>query len=158
MSTSKRYSGFTLLEILVTVSIISILAGIITVNLSSARKIARDARRKEDIQQIQTALELYYNDHRRYPTILKEVTANNSNYLTTLPIDPSGYSYIYSSGGSSGALACDQWYTVQYTLENVNDPVFNQLKQITDCAGESHPVDLASDKLKGFVTVGVSSP
>jgi prepilin-type N-terminal cleavage/methylation domain-containing protein len=54
-------SGFTLLELLVVISIIVIL---ITLGLSSfatAQKKGRDAKRKSDIKEIQTALEQYYS-------------------------------------------------------------------------------------------------
>ncbi|MFH0951473.1 MAG: prepilin-type N-terminal cleavage/methylation domain-containing protein [bacterium] len=60
--------GFTLVELLVVIVIIGILATLATVALGSARLKARDARRISDIKQIQTALELYYNDMQRYPT------------------------------------------------------------------------------------------
>ncbi len=49
--------GFTLFELLVVVSIIGILIGFGTVAFSSAQKRARDARRQEDMTEVQAGLE-----------------------------------------------------------------------------------------------------
>ncbi|MFZ3011486.1 MAG: type II secretion system protein [Minisyncoccia bacterium] len=57
-----RTKGFTLIELLVVVAIISLLSSVVFASLNSAREKARDARRKVDLKQIQTALELYYNE------------------------------------------------------------------------------------------------
>ncbi len=63
----KNYRGFTLIELLVVIAIIGILASVILASLNSARSRARDAKRISDMQQIETALELYYNNHGDYP-------------------------------------------------------------------------------------------
>ena len=59
--------GFTLIELLIVISIIAILTGTIGGNYMTSRSRARDADRKTALQQMQKALELYYNDHNRYP-------------------------------------------------------------------------------------------
>ncbi len=70
----KNKKGFTLIELLVVIAIIGLLATLSIVALNNARSRARDARRVADIRQIQTALELYYNDFNYYP---------NTNKITT---------------------------------------------------------------------------
>ena len=65
---NKQKKGFTLIELLVVIAIIGILATLAVVALQQARKSARDAKRIADVRQIQTALELYFNDHQRYPS------------------------------------------------------------------------------------------
>jgi prepilin-type N-terminal cleavage/methylation domain-containing protein len=67
MQKLRKYAGFTLIELLVVIAIIGILAAVVLVSLNSARLKSRDARRVSDIHQLQTALELYYNDCGGYP-------------------------------------------------------------------------------------------
>jgi len=60
--------AFTLIELLVVIAIIGILATVSIISLSNARAKSRDAKRVGDMKQIQTALELFFNDKNRYPT------------------------------------------------------------------------------------------
>ncbi len=64
----KNKKGFTLIELLVVIAIIGLLSTLAVVTLSSARQKARDARRKSDLKQISTAMELYYSENESYPT------------------------------------------------------------------------------------------
>lgn len=52
-------SAFTLIELLVVISIIGILAAMITVSFTASQRQARDAQRKSDLIQYRTALESY---------------------------------------------------------------------------------------------------
>ena len=61
--TAKKLKGFTLIELLVVIAIIGILASVVIVSLSSARKKGRDAQRIRDIQEIHKAIELYISDN-----------------------------------------------------------------------------------------------
>ncbi len=65
-NTKKR--GFTLIELLVVIAIIGILATLAVVALQQARSRARDSKRMADMKQVQTALELFFNENGRYPT------------------------------------------------------------------------------------------
>jgi prepilin-type N-terminal cleavage/methylation domain-containing protein len=67
MKTSIRIKGFTLIEMLVVISIIGILATLLLANFNSARGRARDAQRISDMKNMQTALRMYYNDMEVYP-------------------------------------------------------------------------------------------
>ncbi len=60
-------AGFTLVELLVVISIIGVLSSIAVVSLNDARTKARDALRKGDMAQMRTALNLYYDDNIKYP-------------------------------------------------------------------------------------------
>lgn len=59
--------GFTIIELLVVVAILGILASIILATTGPMRAKARDARRVSDLEQIFTALTLYYDDHGKLP-------------------------------------------------------------------------------------------
>ena len=68
MQSNIHTTGFTLIELLMVIAIIGTLSSIVLASLNTARMNARDARRLSDINQIQTALELYYDDNNEtYP-------------------------------------------------------------------------------------------
>jgi type II secretion system protein G len=116
MHRNKNVRGFTLIELLVVIAIIGLLASIVLIALNSARQKSRDAKRIGDLRQIQTALELYYNDNGGYPPgicdsvyTISQPTAYLcwqtflSGYIPTIPVDPlnsaaSGYYYSYGGG------------------------------------------------------------
>lgn len=62
----KNRRGFTLIELLVVIAIIGILSTVAMTSLNGARKKARDARRKSDLEQIVLAIEQYYLEHGTY--------------------------------------------------------------------------------------------
>ncbi len=132
----KLSSGFTLMELLVVMAILGIL---ITVGLTSYKSVqmkSRDARRKSDMRQIASALELYFNDKGRYPaddnagnimgcstgdnqlctwgSVMKD--ASNTVYMVVLPDDPVGtYNYYYDAFGAG------KGYQLYSRLENTQD-------------------------------------
>lgn len=67
MSSSTAPKGFTLVEMLIVLSIISLLASVLLASLTTAKRSSRDAQRISELASIQTALELYYADNQRYP-------------------------------------------------------------------------------------------
>ncbi len=119
MQTNRRNSGFTLIEVMVVVVILGILASIIIPKIMDKPDQARVVKAKQDIQAIQSALEIYRLDNYVYPTTDQGldalVTKPSSNpppphwsqYLQRLPIDPWGHPYIYLNPGSHGTV--DIW-------------------------------------------------
>lgn len=67
-STVDSKKGFTLIELMVAITILAIIAGIGLTTYASAQIYARDAKRKEDLSSIQIALDLYYQTNGHYPT------------------------------------------------------------------------------------------
>jgi prepilin-type N-terminal cleavage/methylation domain-containing protein len=63
----KLFRGFTLIEILVVVTIIGILSVLVIVNTQDTRAKARNAKRKADLHSISSGLETYYADNNGYP-------------------------------------------------------------------------------------------
>ena len=94
-----RPAGFTLFELLITISIIGILTAIATISFSSAQKKGRDARRMQDMKSIQTAAEQYYSLVGSYPSPNDVgfsgalVGTGSTGMLQTWPIDPKGVGY-----------------------------------------------------------------
>lgn len=120
MNTKK---SFTLIELLVVIVILGILASLLAGNFFTSLKKGRDARRKADLEQIQRALEIYYEDKRAYPTQAPgagfvfggEFSDQNNGkvYMKRVSSDPIGqFSYKYESD-SSGI-----YYKLYACLEN----------------------------------------
>ncbi|MBS3903261.1 MAG: type II secretion system protein [Anaplasmataceae bacterium] len=108
--------GFTLIEILIVVAIISILAGIVLVGLRPATDQARDVRRAAELKQLQTALQIYYTRWGGFPAVLGDLVTGGA--ATNVPVDPSGAPYGYSpSGTGSGTPAVYPSYLLGADLE-----------------------------------------
>jgi len=92
----KPKKAFTLIELLVVIAIIGILATVSIISLTNARAKSRDAKRAGDMKQIQTALELFFNDNNRYPTVTEWATGQiyststtgTSTYMQIIPSAP----------------------------------------------------------------------
>ncbi len=108
--------AFTLIELLVVIIILGVLAALITGNFFTSLKKGRDAKRKADLEQIQRALEMYYEDKRIYP-LTGELTFGTSLtdpvsgkvYMQNLPNDPvsgKAYQYLSADGSDYKAFAC----------------------------------------------------
>lgn len=63
----NKKNGFSLIELLVTISIIAVLSAVLVANFMGARERARDAQKIQDLNAIKSALRMYYNDHQAYP-------------------------------------------------------------------------------------------
>lgn len=118
-------AGFTLIELLVVVGIIGLISTLAFVNLSSSGAKGRDAKRKSDIKNLQTALELYYDDHQQYPaaptnTRVSSMISGETDiqpYISPIPADPvnigsAGYRYNISNVNGR------QSYTMLIRMEN----------------------------------------
>jgi len=109
--------SFTLIEILVVVTIIGLLTLTAVVTYSVFLKQSRDAKRKTDLEQIRASLEMYRSNNDTYPvgsvyaTTLSVLTTPVT-YIQSLPTDPksSSYSYYYTGSASD--------YTIAAYLEN----------------------------------------
>lgn len=105
----RRGQGFTLIELIVVITILGILAVVIMTVLDPVTqfKKGRDSQRRNILKQMQTVLEQYYNDNGSYPTTTgayyssdpSDTYSNNSGnwipgvvpkYTQSLPSDPIG--------------------------------------------------------------------
>ena len=141
---NNRKVGFTLVELLVVMSIISVLATVMLGAFRSSQFRSRDARRKSDLKQIANALEMFYSDYQRYPAQggSGEIAAcaydpalplnsgictwesgnkmedDQTVYFRTLPKDPSSTQYYYYRSLESDD---NQAYQLYARLENRED-------------------------------------
>ncbi len=148
MLNRNKNSGFTLIELLVVIAIIGLLASIILVSLSGARQRARIAKRLADMKQIQTALELYYNDNNAYPVQVNwtsqcgawgGVAANSvipglvPTYIASMPADPA---MIAASGGSQNCYLYrsdgTNYKFMDYELRDMNQADLNRYPSFID--------------------------
>jgi len=99
----KLRTGFTLVEIVVVVSIISILCGIVLASISQARQNSRDKERIADLANIKFALVLYREKNNTYPTGSDVIIGANpaTTFDTTMvPFIPNTLSDpLYGKGG-----------------------------------------------------------
>ncbi len=94
--------GFTLVELLVVSAILGalVVVAISVINPSLQLGKGKDARRQEDLGQIRSALDTYYNDKNAYPSSLTFGSSFSDGavvYMKTVPQDPDGsssYQYI----------------------------------------------------------------
>lgn len=110
---SNLNSAFTLIEMLVVISLIGILATLALVSFGASQKQARDTARRSDLKQYQTAVENYANlNNGIYPVYATATTIPSSGGLCTAlnigtcPLDvknvsPYLYKYISDTNGTN---------------------------------------------------------
>ncbi|MEN8253503.1 MAG: prepilin-type N-terminal cleavage/methylation domain-containing protein, partial [Patescibacteria group bacterium] len=80
----QKNKGFTLVELLVVVSIVGVLMVLGMTSYNTTLKKGRDATRRGDIKSMQTAFEQYYTNNRKYGDIEAMVESIQGG----LPSDP----------------------------------------------------------------------
>lgn len=83
----KNRWGFTLIELMIVITIIGILASIAVPNYRWGLIKAREAVLKEDLYHIRRALDQYFADNGKYPDSLDELTNPSKQYLYAIPAD-----------------------------------------------------------------------
>jgi len=107
--------GFTLIEIMIVVVILSILASLIIPRIMNRPDQARVVKAQQDMRALESALNMYRLDNYHYPTTNQGLQALVSMpagqpepanwqqaYLDKLPKDPWGQPYLYLMPGKHG--------------------------------------------------------
>ena len=126
----NRNIGFTIIELLIVVSIIGLLSSIVLVSVRNVVARARDAQRLSDVSQISRSLEIYYLENYNFPARTADACCDgwdqgpcdgneifidglvSSGTVGLVPVDPTslagtgcyGYNYYRYGAGSHG---CD---------------------------------------------------
>lgn len=92
MHSGKRQSeaGFTLLELIVVMTIIAILATLAVPSFVDAIRSAREAVLREDLHVMRSAIDSYTMDKQKAPQTLDDLVQNG--YLKSIPVDPMTHS------------------------------------------------------------------
>jgi prepilin-type N-terminal cleavage/methylation domain-containing protein len=124
--------GFSLVELLVVITIMAILSVVAYVALGGQTAKARNSRRMQDLGTIQSALEIYFvNNNNRYPAALSNLVT--AELMTSVPTDPSGtdvapISYAYAKSATSKkfqlAATLEEGESFKaYVVGNSSDPL-----------------------------------
>lgn len=125
-----KHTAFTLVELLITISIMSILTAVSVISYTGVQARSRDAQRSSDLASLKLALTTYYNAQVpvAYVSSASKITINGTNdvittalepnYIKNVPVDPRNSGnmlYKYQSFNS----AAD--FTLFGTFENKNN-------------------------------------
>lgn len=123
MKIFKSQSGFTFIEVLVVAVLIVVLTTIAMVSYRAISANTRDARRKQDADNIRVSLESYRQANGAYPLALAGAI-DTDEYLTEIPVDP-----LTGKDPTHPAYTYQRLSTLEYRLtvflENDNDPLIN---------------------------------
>lgn len=168
--TTRSTKGFTLIELIVVISILAILAGAMIPRVTNHLAETRDARRLSDVKGVQSAIEQFYVDKQRYPA----AKANSSyggwdvsndgdfipelvqyGYLPEPPRDPNNdtayyYSYYLYDKGTSGCISDGKFYVLGVKAFETSAFAAKN-KGYFKCSGRNWSTELA------FVTGGGAS-
>lgn len=111
----SKANGFTLIEVLITISLIGVVFGVILTSAASLQKKQNDSKRLSDLKILQSALQQYYADSNSYPLTLSAPGTQFINgikvYLNNIPGDPLGnanygYSPLTGAGADCSVIPC----------------------------------------------------
>ncbi len=169
MKIIKKSSGFTLLELIIVTAIIALMATAAMMVLDPFGQFnkARDSRIKSDLSQLQKALEAYYQDNGKYPSVSANcsynIAGNNGDgndciewgkswqpYMNVVPSDPTSlHKYVYY------APADRQSYYIYASLNRGADP---QACNGGNACSSLSVFGISATACGGTCNFGVSSP
>ncbi len=142
LKSKKKKTAFTIIEMLIVISIIGILSTLMVVAYSRTTKNANDTKRKSNIENVKGALSMYYSIKGSWPsdaalgnwtTLMTELSTNNG-LIDSISKDEPGETDVYQTCkcGTAGCdCSADSTYNVarlcnKCTLSDsacINDPV-----------------------------------
>lgn len=86
LTLNKMFKGFTLVELLVVLSILALLLTLAVPRYFNSIEKAKDATLKQDLNTLRESIDKYYGDNGKYPNTLDDLV--DRKYIRKLPIDP----------------------------------------------------------------------
>ena len=114
MRNRRTQSGFTLIELIIVMTIIAILATLVVPYFAAAIKHAREAVLREDLQTMRMAIDSYTMDKQKAPQSLDDLV--QEGYLKAIPEDPMTHSKDTWVTDTSDAM-----YSLDESEPGVND-------------------------------------
>lgn len=131
-ASTRNRGGFTLIELIVVISILAILAGALIPRVTNRMAHARDARRLADMRTIKNAIDQYYIDKGYFPDPRQNAvyggwdvsqdgdfipTLLSEGYLQSIPKDPINddtyqYRYYVYDKGTGGCASASKFYVL----------------------------------------------
>jgi len=107
--------GFTLIELMVALVILTILMGFAIPEVVNQINQSKLETQKNNLKEIKKALDQYYADRGRYPMTLKSLTETTHPYFSEVPIDP-------VTGSADWEVREKEPKTVWYKTSKMNYP------------------------------------
>ncbi|WP_395748781.1 type II secretion system major pseudopilin GspG [Prosthecobacter sp.] len=139
-SRTRASAAFTLIEIVITLTIIAILAGGSMMMYSSLIDTAKDSRVSSDMEKISLALQSYEGRALRVPTTeqglqalvdkptIEPVPDNYRPFMEELPKDPWGQPYKYRTPPQKSKKGYDLWTVGPDGADGTDDDIGNWKK------------------------------
>lgn len=86
LTLNVMFKGFTLVELLVVLSILALLLTLAVPRYFNSIEKAKDATLKQDLNTLRESIDKYYGDNGKYPNTLDDLV--DRKYIRKLPIDP----------------------------------------------------------------------
>lgn len=99
------WEGYTLVEIMIVVTIIALLAMIAVPNLLRSRMSANEALAVTNLRRLSDACQLYYSHENNFPAALADLSAASPQYADptlTAGATVNQYTFVYQANGDQG--------------------------------------------------------
>jgi general secretion pathway protein G len=115
-----RHAGFTLIEIMLVVGIITVLMGAAIFHLAGNLELAKEQRVRGDIQAISTQLKTYETFNLVLPTT-EPIPPRWKQMMTQIQLDPWGMAYVYRYPGKKNPKSFDLFSLGPDRIESDDD-------------------------------------
>lgn len=119
----RNVSGFTLIELMIVISIIGIIMTLSIISLSKIRQDTNDTKKISDIKQIQSALELYRANEGYYPETLspgQSLISSSTTYMINIPSNSEMNNSIICSSTDYIYTKINKSYTLDFCLNKAS--------------------------------------